>query len=196
MAENSNTLKVLKGVDTVAFARKLSASTAETAHLIPWQTSLKFDPSRDTDSTVTKDGPVNTTSSPETDLEVEFLHNTSAIADEMYDSLYDGETLEVWVVYRNRKNADGKYFAWYLQAVVSEDENDNDSDDNSTRDVSFNVNGKPKRGWTTLPADAQEALDYVFRGLDKVVPKSGDTPETNGGEAWQDSDAGTNSVTE
>lgn len=97
----------------------------------------------------------------------------------MYDSLFDGDVLEIWVIYRKRKNADGKYFAWYQRAAVTEDSNDNDADDNSTRDVTFTVNGTPKRGWLTLPQEAQDELDYIFRGIDESTtddPNGGGTP--------------------
>ena len=112
-------LSTLKGVNAVAFARKLNDASTKEAELIPWQTSLSFDPSRDSDSTVTKDGNVNTQSSVSTDLEAEFINNTSAIADSFYDSLLDGDKIEFWIVHKDRKNADGKYFSWYMQTSVS-----------------------------------------------------------------------------
>ncbi|KRN29233.1 phage major tail protein [Lactobacillus selangorensis] len=185
---DSNELAYLQGIDTLAFFRKLKDASLKEGELMPWQTSLSFDPQRDSDTNPTKDGMVTTSSAVETDFEVEFTNNTSAIADAMYDSLFDGEVLEGWIVYRKRQNAEGKYFAWYLRCTVSEDSNDNDPDDNSTRDVTFAVNGKPKRGWLDLPDSAQETIDYVFRGLGAVT----DSDANGGGDAWTDSDAGTN----
>ena len=187
-------LSTLKGVNAVAFARKLSNASTKEAELIPWQTSLSFDPSRDSNSTVTKDGNVNTQSSVSTDLEIEFINNTSAIADAFYDSLLDGDNMEFWIVHKDRKNEEGKYFSWYVQTSVSEDSNDNDADDNSTRDVTFSVDGTPKRGWTVLSAQQSSDVEYVFRGLDKVTG-TGDT-ETNGGTAWDKAaDGGVNGGT-
>lgn len=176
-------LSTLKGVNAVAFARKLSDASTKEAELIPWQTSLSFDPSRDSDSTVTKDGNVNTQSSVSTDLETEFINNTSAIADAFYDSLLDGDKMEFWITHKDRKNADGKYFAWYMRVTVSEDSNDNDADDNSTRDVTFSVDGTPQRGWTVLTEQQASDINYVFRGLDKVTTGT-DGKEVNGGTAW------------
>ncbi|WP_195486743.1 phage tail tube protein [Lacticaseibacillus paracasei] len=185
---DTNELKVLEGMDVIALARKHSDQKTVSGQVIPWQTSLSFDPSVDSDSTVTKDGNVATRSSASTDLEVEFLNNTAVIADVMYDSLFDGELLDFWIVYRKRKNADGKYLAWYMQVTVQEDSSDNDPDDHSTRDVTFSVNGTPKRGWTALDDDTQEQVDYVFLGVGKVT----DTDETGGGTKWdKDKDPGT-----
>ncbi|KMO52217.1 phage tail protein, partial [Lacticaseibacillus rhamnosus] len=174
-----------------ALARKHSDQATVSGQIIPWQTSLSFDPSVDSDSTVTKDGNVATRSSASTDLEVEFLNNTAAIADVMYDSLFDGELLDFWILYRKRKNAEGKYLAWYMQVTVQEDSSDNDPDDHSTRDVTFSVNGTPKRGWTTLDNATQEQVDYVFLGVGKVT----DTDATGGGTVWdKTADPGTNAA--
>lgn len=186
MADNE--LAKLQGIDTVAYVRPMKNAATESGKLVPFQTGLSFDPSRDSDSTATKDGAVSSSSSVKTDLEVDFINNTSAIADAMYDSLFDGEALEVWILNRKRKNAQGQYFAWYMRATVSEDSNDNDPDDLSTREVSFAVDGTPKRGWVTLDADAQEELDYVFRGLAPAT----DNAANGNGVAWGASDAGVN----
>lgn len=184
-------IQFLQGVDTVAYVRLKKNAATETGQLIPYQTSLDFDPQRDTDTTQTKMGGVPTTSSLETDLEIEFVNNISKVSDDLMTSLLKNEDIEVWIVYRKRKNAEGKYFAWYMQGIVSEDENENDPDDNSTRDVTFTIKGEPQRGWLTLSDEAEEELAYVFQGIGTVT--SGD--KTGGGAAYIDSDAGVGSDT-
>lgn len=184
-------IQVLQGLDTIAYVRLKKNAATKTGQLIPYQTSLDFDPQRDTDTTQTKMGGVPTTSSLETDLEIEFVNNISKVSDDLMTSLLENEDIEVWIVYRKRKNAEGKYFAWYMQGIVSEDENENDPDDNSTRDVTFTIKGEPQRGWLTLPDEAEEELAYVFRGIGAVT--SGD--KTGGGMAYTDADAGTGSDT-
>ena len=59
----------------------------------------------------------------------------------------------------------------------------------ANRDVSFAIDGTPKRGWTTLPAEAQEQIDYVFRGLGVVTSAKNDGTD-GGGKAWDPSDTG------
>lgn len=185
-----NVLK-LSGDDTVCYVRKLSNAKTEAASLIPAQTSFEFDLKRDSDTTDTKDGGFATTASLETDVEVDFLNNTSKIADQLVDSILNNEVLEIWGVVRKRRNKDGKYFAWYMRGTVSEDDNSNDAGDTSERDVSFSISGTPQRGWTTLTDGQAAELDYVFRGLD-VVTEGEDGAEVNGGTPWKDEDAGTN----
>lgn len=185
-------IPALQGIDVVLFARKLSEAGKVAGQLIPYQTSLSFDPQRDSDTNPTKSGSVGTSSSLETDLEVEFINNWSTIADQLLDSLFNNEKMEFWIVYRKRRNNAGKYYAIYMQGMVNEDETDGDPDDTSNRDTSITVDGTPQRGWTDLPDEAQEELDYVFRGVG-VVTDAKDDGTDGGGAAWTDADAGTGS---
>lgn len=182
MPEN---VRTIQGKDVFLFVRRLKDAKTEAGKLIPYQTSLSFDPSRDSDTTQTKSGVVTTSSAIETDLEVEFVNNTSAIADALYDHFFTNEVLECWVVYTNRSNEKGEFLSFYMRGTISEDSSDNDPDDNSTRDVTFAVQGTPKRGWTKLPDSAMEQLEYVYRGLEAMGES--DTKGT----AWKESDAGT-----
>lgn len=184
-------IQALRGMNALLYVRLLDNADKEDGQLIPMQTSLSFDPQRDSDSTATKSGNVATTSSLETDLETEFIDNISKISDDLYTSLLENKKVEVWKINKDRVNDKGQYFAWYMRGTVTEDSNDNDADDNSTRDVTFSIDGTPKRGWLTLPESAQEELDYVFRGLGKVTTDDA----TGQGVAWVDEDAGKGSDT-
>lgn len=181
-----NEIQYLQGIDTLGYVRLLKNAAKERGQLIPYQTSLDFDPQRDTDTTQTKSGVVPTTASLETDLEIEFVHNISKVSDDLLTSLLENEEVEVWIVYRKRRNAEGKYYAIYMRGTVSEDENENDPDDNATRDVTFTIKGDPQRGWLELPDDAKEEMDYVFQGLGQVT----ESDKTGGGTAFAEGDAG------
>ena len=73
-----------------------------------------------------------------------------------------------------------------MRGIVSDDSNDNDPDDNSTRDVTFTIDGEPQRGWLTLPDEAEEELAYVFRGMGVVS----ESDATGQGVAWNAKDRG------
>lgn len=188
MAQNE--IQALQGMDTLAYVRLLKNAGNERGQLIPYQTSLSFDPQRDSDSTATKSGNVATSSSLETDFEVEFINNISKVSDDIYESLLKNEKIEAWIIYRKRRNAQGQYFAWYMRGTVTEDSNDNDPDDLSTRDATFTIDGEPQRGWLTLPDEAEEELAYVFRGLGVVENAKNDGTDGDG-KAWVDGDRGT-----
>ena len=194
MPVKNTEVQFLQGYDTLLLVRPLSMAHEISAEVIPFQTSLSFDPQRDTDTNQTKSGIVPTTASLETDLEVEFVNNISKAADWLLDSLLNEGEIECWVVYRKRVNGEGKVFAIYMRGKVTEDSNDNDPDDNSTRDVTFTISGKPQLGWTKLPDDIQAELAYVFRGVG-VIERDEKNDGTDGqGTPWNkgtDTGAGT-----
>lgn len=93
----NNDIQYLQGIDTVAYVRLLENAAKERGQLIPYQTSLDFDPQRDTDTTQTKQGGVPTTSSLETDLEIEFVHNISKVSDDLMTSLLKNKAIDEFI---------------------------------------------------------------------------------------------------
>lgn len=190
MANDAN-LEKIQGVNVVVYARKLAEASKVAGQLIPYQTSLSIDPQRDSDKKKTKSGTVTTTSSLETDFKFEFVNNWSKIADQLLDSIFDNEEMEFWAVNRQRKNADGQYYALYLRGKVTEDSNDNDPDDVSSRETTVTVDYGPVRGWVTLSEDQEAELAYIFRGVGAIegTPKNDGTD--GAGKAWnKENDAG------
>lgn len=184
-------LEQIQGVNVVVYARKLAEAAKVAGQLIPYQTSLSIDPQRDSDKKKTKSGTVTTTSSLETDFKFEFVNNWSKIADQLLDSIFDNEEMEFWAVNRQRKNADGQYYALYLRGKVTEDSNDNDPDDVSSRETTITVDYGPVRGWVTLSEDQEAELAYIFRGVGAIegTPKNDGTD--GAGKAWnKETDAG------
>lgn len=184
-------LEQIQGVNVVVYARKLAEATKVAGQLIPYQTSLNIDPQRDSDKKKTKSGTVTTTSSLETDFKLEFVNNWSKIADQLLDSIFDNEEMEFWAVNRQRKNSEGQYYALYLRGKVTEDSNDNDPDDVSTRETTITVDYGPVRGWVTLSEEQEAELAYIFRGVGAIegTPKNDGTD--GAGKAWnKETDAG------
>lgn len=193
MAVSTEKLKALQGKNAVLMARPLEKDHEMEAQLIPYQTGVSFDPSADSDSTATKDGPVNSKSSVETDAGVNFINNNSWIADKLRHSLFDGKTIELWIINQDRLrlNADGttnEAYMYYMRGNVSEDSNDNDADDLSTREVSFSIDSMPVDGWGKLSETQRRDFDYVFRGVNKIT----DEDPNGGGVEYDESKDGVN----
>lgn len=187
---NAN-LEKIQGVNVVVYARKLAEAAKVAGQLIPYQTSLSIDPQRDSDKKKTKSGTVTTTSSLETDFKFEFVNNWSKIADQLLDSIFDNEEMEFWAVNRQRKNADGQYYALYLRGKVTEDSNDNDPDDVSSRETTITVDYGPVRGWVTLSEDQEAELAYIFRGVGAIEGTPRNDGTDGAGKAWnKETDAG------
>lgn len=184
-------LEKIQGANVVVYARKLAEAAKVAGQLIPYQTSLNIDPQRDSDKKKTKSGTVTTTSSLETDFKFEFVNNWSKIADQLLDSIFDNEEMEFWAVNRQRKNSEGQYYALYLRGKVTEDSNDNDPDDVSSRETTITVDYGPVRGWVTLNEEQEAELAYIFRGVGAIegTPKNDGTD--GAGKAWnKETDAG------
>lgn len=184
-------LEKIQGANVVVYARKLAEAAKVAGQLIPYQTSLNIDPQRDSDKKKTKSGTVTTTSSLETDFKFEFVNNWSKIADQLLDSIFDNEEMEFWAVNRQRKNSEGQYYALYLRGKVTEDSNDNDPDDVSSRETTITVDYGPVRGWVTLSEEQEAELAYIFRGVGAIegTPKNDGTD--GAGKAWnKETDAG------
>lgn len=117
------------------------------------------------------------------------------IADQLYDSVLDGDILDVWIVnYQRKKGA--KYFAWSMRGKVSEDSGSNDADDNSERELTFKITAGPKRGWTDITAETEAAMAYVFRGIGKIEGEAKNDGTDGGGLAWTAEDAGVGTLPE
>lgn len=184
-------LEQIQGVNVVVYARKLSEAAKVAGQLIPYQTSLNIDPQRDSDKKKTKSGTVTTTSSLETDFKFEFVNNWSKIADQLLDSIFDNEEMEFWAVNRQRKNSEGQYYALYLRGKVTEDSNDNDPDDVSSRETTITVDYGPVRGWVTLSDEQEAELAFIFRGVGAIEGSPKNDGTDGAGKAWnKETDAG------
>lgn len=187
----ANDLEQIQGVNVVVYARKLAEASKVSGQLIPYQTSLNIDPQRDSDKKKTKSGTVTTTSSLETDFKFEFVNNWSKIADQLLDSIFDNEEMEFWAVNRQRKNSEGQYYALYLRGKVTEDSNDNDPDDVSSRETTITVDYGPVRGWVTLSEEQEAELAYIFRGIGAIEGSPKNDGTDGAGKAWnKETDAG------
>lgn len=187
VAQMKKSKDAIMGIDNIGFFRLLSEDHTMAAQLIPHQTSFDFDMSRDADSTATKDGSIAVPAGLETELTNEFIDAISYTSDAIATAILNGEQVEIWMVNRRRKNTQGKYFGWYIRGYVTEDSGSNDADDASTREITFNATGAPKRGWVTLTKEMEEEIDFGFRGLAAIT----DDDATGDGTAWTKEDTGT-----
>jgi TP901-1 family phage major tail protein len=160
-------MEALKGIDVILLYRLLSKATEEAAWKMAFQTEHENGLSRDTDSTITKDGPVQTLSSPEYDFSA-----TSIVAkgdthvDEMKKALLNGEVIEIWEINKAEKGTgeeSGKYKATYYQGYVSEFTPSAGAEDSVELSLSFAINGVGQDGFATLTDDQAEVVQYAFK---------------------------------
>ena len=83
-----------------------------------------------------------------------------------------------------------------MRGVVSDDSTDNDADDSSKRETTFNINYGPVRGWTALTNEQEAQIAYIFRGVGKIDGEAKNDGTDGNGAAWSDEDAGAGEVAE
>ena len=159
---NSSTLAKIQGKDVVTFMRLWKDRATASAALIPYQTGMTFGVSRDGDSTATKDGALSTQGALEVDFSVDFVNNTSVVADQALDAAISGERTEEWRVNRARRNAASQCEAWYRHGTIPQDPGENDSAHHLTRSFTFSLCGHPKHGWGTSPAATDEPTHFII----------------------------------
>lgn len=180
----SDQIQLLQGKNEVFFVRLLKNASTESAMLIPYLTSGSVNQSRSTTNTETKSGTVHAVGSLTTTMSANFEDAISKVSDTIREAITQASKIEVWEVRLDRVKS-GQNWALYAQGYVTQDNGTNSPNAVSTRAVTFTIEGEPKEGWTTVPSNSQQEINYVFKGLG--------SSSSDGGKAWNDGDIGTGS---
>lgn len=167
-------METLQGIDVILLYRLLKKQNEEAAWKMTLQTEHDNSITRDAESTVTKDGNVQTLSPVEYDLSA-----TSIVAigdphvDEMKKALIDGEIIEIWEINKAEKGTGenaNKFKATYYQGYVSEYSPTATAEDKVELSLSFAINGVGQDGFATLTKEQAEVVQYVFEDTNKKEP--------------------------
>ena len=169
-------VEALAGKRMVSYFRLLENASKEDAEIVPLEGDSSISFKRDSKSTATKSGNINTSSGLTAEIDQTFYEGISKVSDQFYDAILDDKIIEYWLVDLDRVNTDGKYWAIYARCNVTEDKPSFKTDSTAERNPKMNVIGTPRRGYTALSDYDKGMLDYAFRGIGKV----GDTPKNDG----------------
>lgn len=163
--------EAVQGKKLIYLYRIKSEAATEDAILLAFTTENGRSKSKDADSTATKDGPIRTPGTTETEITATSI---LAVGDEMIDKLEDAmdedELLEIWEVNLEEpaSTGDNKFKGMYFQGYLTEFEKTSSAEDYVECSLTFGVNGKGKRGDVTVTAEQQEIADYVFQDTTKT----------------------------
>ena len=167
-------LEAVQGIDIVLLFRILKEATEHPATKLAFQTEHELTESSDSDSTATKDGPVNGNGTSETSLSCTSIY---ARNDEMVKKLRqarrDGDIIEVWEVDVKDKDIEGKYGATYFRGKVSEFSKKPAAEGLTEVSLTFKIDGEGQDGRATLTAEQEEVIQYKFEDTTVATP----TPE-------------------
>ncbi|MCL1989759.1 MAG: phage major tail protein, TP901-1 family [Defluviitaleaceae bacterium] len=159
-----------RGANRIMLMRPFSLRHEATAGRLAFQTDHEKSMSRDAESTITKDGNINSLS----ELEVEyslttlFAHNDS-VRETMYQAFLNGELVELWDIDKTDPTVpNGTQFpATYFQGYLTEWSESAGAEDSVEISLSLAINGSGVQGSATLTQDQATVVQYEF--ADTVV---------------------------
>ena len=169
-------VQALAGKRMVSYFRLLENAKKEKAELVPLEGDSDISFKRSSKSTTTKSGNISTSAGLTAEIDQTFYEGISKVSDEFYDAILEDKVVEYWLVNLDRVNTQGKFWAIYARAKVTEDKPSFKADSTAERSPKMEVIGTPRRGYLTLSDYDQDMLAYAFRGIDKVA----DTPKEDG----------------
>lgn len=175
-------IQAMNGKELLAFFRRYKDRTKVDASRIAFMTEHSISMEKETDTTVTVDGPVNSMADGENELELSSIADrvtgakTLAVWEEMHQWFLDGELVEFWEVdiesmQVNQDNQKEEYKVNYFQGRFTSFELKAAADGNVELEYTFAINGNGIwRQWDSL-TDSQKlavkAAQYAYHTLAK-----------------------------
>ena len=187
-------IQALAGKRMVSYFRLLKNAKKEKAELVPLEGDSSVSFKRSSKSTTTKSGNISTSAGLTTEIDQTFYEGISKVSDEFYDAILNDEVVEYWLVDLDRVNDQGKYWAIYSRAKVTEDKPSFKADSTAERSPKMEVIATPQRGYITLSDYDQDMLAYAFRGIDKLEGELKEDGTDGGGTAYDGAKANLDKV--
>lgn len=165
--------QAIDGKDYLLFFRAWKNRATDAGAKLAFQTEHSIDMSKETETTSTKDGNINTIADGDNTISITSIAyredtGTATVWEKLKEHYKANELVEVWEVDRNSLTTDGKYKADYYQGFLSSFTKSAPSDAQSELEMEYAINGNGVSGEVTL-SDAQQAVaQYVFHDLEPV----------------------------
>ena len=125
--------------------------------------------SKDSDSVVTKDGPIRVPGAVEQEITAtSLLAKGDTFVDELEDAMDNDELIEIWEANLDESAGENKFKGMYFQGYLTEISKASNAEDHVEVSLTFAVNGNGKRGEVTVSAEQQEIANYVFADTQKT----------------------------
>lgn len=165
-------LTAVQGIDVILLFRILKEATEDAATKLAFQTEHELTESSDTESTATKDGPVNGNGTSETEIScTSILARNDVMVKKLRQARRDGDIIEIWEVDVKDKDESGKYGATYFRGKVSEFSKKPAAEGLTEVSLTFKIDGEGQEGRATLTAEQEEVVQYQFEDTTKTVPQ-------------------------
>lgn len=166
-------LTAVQGIDVILLFRILKEATENPATKLAFQTEHELTETSDTESTATKDGPVNGNGTSETEIScTSILARDDEMVKKLRQARRDGDIIEIWEVDVKDKDTQGKYGATYFRGKVTEFSKKPAAEGLTEVSLTFKVDGEGQDGRATLTAEQEEVVQYQFEDTTvRTVPE-------------------------
>lgn len=145
------------------------ASTADGVALA-FTTENERSKSKDSDSTVTKDGSITTPGAVEQEITAtSILAKGNTLVEKLEDALDEDKLVEIWEANLEEPADEGenKFKGRYFQGYLTEVSVSSSAEDFTEVSLTFAINGAGVKGDVTVSAEQQEVASYVFKDTTK-----------------------------
>lgn len=163
--------EAVQGKQIVYLYRIASKAANTDGATLAFTTENERTTSKESESTVTKDGAIRTPGAPEIEITAtSILAKGDPFVDELEEAMLNDELMEIWEanlaepVDGSETKFKGKYFQGYLNEVGRT----SSSEEAVEISLTFAVNGKGASGEVTVSAEQQDMANYVFADTQKT----------------------------
>lgn len=159
------------GKKIVYLFRIKSKATTNDATVLAFTTENGRTKSKDSDSTVTKDGTVRTPGAVEQEITATtLLAKGDTTYDDFQKAMDDDEIIEIWEANLEEPadSGENKFKGMYFQGYLTEFELSSSAEDMVEVSTTFAINGSGASGDVTVTAAQQEVAAYVFADTQKT----------------------------
>lgn len=157
--------EAVKGNKLVYLFRILEEASTSNGCALAFVTENTNTMSKDSDTTVTKDGAIRVPGEVEIEISATALLKKG---DEMYakfkDAMINNKIIEIWEANLEEPATGGtnKFKGTYYQGYITEFEKSSNAEDHVEVSTTFAINGTGVDGDVTVSAEQQEVASYVF----------------------------------
>ena len=152
-------LTAKKGIDSILLFRVLK----EQANKLAFQTAHSSEKSRDTNTSQTKDGVLQTIGGIEVTLSAtSIMAENDPLVAELEQAMNNGDLVEIWEIEKGAAKVAEKYPATYYQGYITSFNKTKNAEDLVELEMEFGINGVGASGNATLTEEQAQVVQYVF----------------------------------
>ena len=167
----ADTLTAVQGKKIMYMFRVLSKAGTADAVTLAFTTENERSKSKDSESTVTKDGTILIPGASETEITATaLLAKGDTMAETLEDAMDNDELVECWEINLEEPAATGsnKFKARYYRGYISEFTLTSSAEEHAEYSITYGANGIGAKGEATVTAEQQEIANYVFADTTKT----------------------------